>query len=172
MRTIALALALVTVACAAPDPAAPEEAAACVASGPVPDMIVSLWDCMLRQEGLPPDVAQERALDALVVAHCESAWNPAVVAYAGRYRTAPHPVTGRTHTEAGVFLLTREEADRHIEGGYGAVLDAEKNIRAAAEVYLELRSAGEDPFSRWSCARSMLAPGERPSWVETYRPPA
>jgi hypothetical protein len=144
--------------------------------GGVPELVVELWVCELLAAGVPADAAVELALDAVVLSHCESAWNPAVVAFAGRYRDVPRPLDGRIYTQAGVFQLTREQADRHVPGGYAAALDPQANIVGAARLFAARYPEGRlAAFSGWGCAPLVLpgfadGPAALPSWAELYRP--
>jgi hypothetical protein len=145
------------------------------ASWGVPEQIGALWRCELATAGVPPAEAAQLAAEAVVLAHCESAWNPSALAYAGQFRTVPHPVTGREHTEAGVFQLSAIDAELFVPGGPPALTDSRANIVGAARLFLSRylgggRLAG---FSPWACAPRVIpgfpgAPDRLPDWAFAY----
>lgn len=178
LSRLAAAAALLTVAvgCARPETSAHKVDGCDVpAVWSVPEQVGELWRCELRAAGVPDADASRIAAEAVVLSHCESAWNPSALAYAGQFSTVPHPLTGRVHTEAGVFQLSARDAELFVPGGADAVLDARANIVGAARLFLSrFLSAGRlAGFSAWPCAPQVIpgfpdAPDELPSWALSY----
>jgi len=137
-------------------------------------------DRTLAEAGVPAEEARRIAAEAVVVAACESEWDPAAVVFDGRYLHAPHP-NGNRYTAAGVFQLIRRVADRWVDGGYAAVLDPRRNVDAAARLFVHTRAAGFRGWEDWACAAasdgfraaSVLpgwpgGPAELPDWAWRY----
>jgi hypothetical protein len=141
----------------------------------VPEQVGALWRCELAAAGVPASEAARLAADAVTLSHCESSWNASALAYAGRFRSTPHPVTGRTHSEAGVFQLSAVDVELFVPGGAPAALDSQANIVGAARLFLSRyltggRLAG---FSPWPCATRVLpgfpdGPDTLPAWAWRY----
>lgn len=182
LLSLAACAAFLLSSCSA-DRAASAPDAACSFSGPWgPETLVKVWECELTSSGVDDRSARDLAVKALVVAHCESGWNPSVSYFAGRFSSVPNPSTGRVHSEAGVFLLTREEAEEFMDGGYARVFDPVENTRAAAKIFLEAAggpdavssgSYAEVAWGRWPCHASVLphpvgAAPSLPSWAAAY----
>jgi hypothetical protein len=164
-------------ACAPPSPQT-EGACSAPVAWSIPEQVAELWRCELSAAGLTPQDAAGLAADAVVLSSCESAWNPAAVAYGGRYVTSPNPLTGTLHSAAGVFQLRRSDADEFVPGGYREVLDPQANIVGAARLFLAGYRAGgrQAGFAPWPCATddpSVLpgfpgGPAALPSWAYRY----
>lgn len=151
------------------------------ASGtPVPDMVAEIFRCRVSPH-LPPEKVDRVVREAVVVAECESRFDPNVVVFDGRYADSPHPRTGMRYTAAGVFQFIRATADDYIVGGYAKVKDPVANIDAAARLYLDTRSHGGWGWEPWECAavngsfkaNSVLpgwpgGPAEIPAWALKY----
>ena len=99
----------------------------------------------------------------------------------GRFVAAANPATGYRYTAAGIFQFIRVRADQWVEGGYANVMDARRNIDAAARLYLHNRVRGYAGWDDWACAAandgfkvgSVLpgwpgGPPELPAWAWTY----
>ena len=95
--------------------------------------------------------ARQMAAEAVVVAHCESRFDPNAVVFDGRYRDARHP-NGNHYSAAGVFQFIRKTANRWINGGYSNVHDIRLNIDAAARLFIHNRSRGYRGWDDWACA--------------------
>jgi hypothetical protein len=147
----------------------------------VPSMVAEIFRCRLGEAGYAPEQVRAVAAEAVVVAECESRFDPAAVVFDGRYRDAAHPVTGDRYTGAGVFQLVRKTADQWLDGGYGRVTDPVANIDAAARIYVSNARRGYPGWSDWACAAandgfratSVLpgwpgGPRELPGWAFTY----
>ena len=149
-------------------------------TGGVPHLVAAIFRCHLRHAGwAEPDVKRVTA-EAVVVARCESVWDPEAVVFDGRYRDTPHP-NGNRYTAAGVFQFIRSTADRWVRGGYAKVTDARLNIDAAARLYLHNHRRGYAGWSDWACVavndgfkEGSVLPGwpggpERlPKWAKRY----
>lgn len=172
---VAAALAVSLIGCTAdPDPQRPTECTAPANLG-VPEQVGELWRCELARAGVPSSQIPQLVADAVTLSHCESSWNPSAVAFAGRYRSIPHPQTGQIHTQSGVFQLTEADAERFVPGGFQAVLDPRANIVGAARLFLSRHLAGgrQSGFSPWPCASQVLpgfpaAPPQLPDWAWLY----
>lgn len=140
---------------------------------PVPDMVAQIFRCRLAREQVDPEQTASAVAEALVVSRCESLWNARALALDGRFRNAPHPVTGQVVSEAGVFMLP-DSLGKWAPSGADR-LDPVQNINAAASLWLASRD-----WSQWPCAtgrRSSYASGpvlpqyggpELPSWSLEY----
>lgn len=115
------------------------------------EMISSIWGCMLVPAGLPKSEQDIAVSFAVEVARCASGWDPAAVAYGGRFIDTPHPDTGRTHDEAGLFALSRPVADAFVPGGYGAATSAGPAAEGAARIWLTERAAGRSGWDPFPC---------------------
>jgi hypothetical protein len=147
---------------------------------PVPQMVADVFRCRLAPH-LPPEQVDHIAREAVVVAECESRFDPEVVVFDGRYADSPHPRTGLRYTAAGVFQFIRATADDYVDGGYANVTDPAANIDAAARLYLDTRERGGGGWEPWECAAvngafkaSSVLPGwpggpaELPAWSLEY----
>lgn len=169
---------------AAESGAAAQALRGCVDAGPtdadVPTMVAEIFMCRLVEAGFDEWQVRQWAAEALVVAQCESGFDPDVVVFDGRYLDAPHP-NGNRYSAAGVFQLIRRVADRWIEGGYANVADPRLNIDAAARLFIHTRAAGFGGWEDWACASvsdgfkvgSVLpgwsgGPAELPGWTAPY----
>lgn len=156
----------------------------CVDAGPVdadvPTMVADIFMCRLAEAGFDEPHVQQWASEALVVAQCESRFDPNAVAFDGRYLDAPHS-NGNRYSAAGVFQFIRRVADKWIEGGYANVADPRLNIDAAARLFIHTRGAGFRGWEDWACASvsdgfkvgSVLpgwsgGPAELPGWTAQY----
>lgn len=124
------------------------------ASMPVPNQIGAIWWCRLEQAGIRGEERDRIVAEAVVVARCESGWNPQAVVFGGRYRDVPHPDTGLRYTAAGVFQFIDTSANHWIVGGYANVKDPIANIDGAARYFLDRYRAGgrQTGWSPWACA--------------------
>lgn len=120
--------------------------------GDVPTVVAEIFRCRLERAGYAPDEVRQVAAEAVVVAQCESLWDPAAVVFDGRYLHQAHPRTGNRYSAAGVFQFIRATANDWIEGGYPYVFDAGRNIDAAARLYLHNRANGYRGWEDWACA--------------------
>ena len=141
----------------------------------VPEQVGELWRCELRGAGVAEAEVVRIAAEAVALSHCESAWNASALAYAGQFASTAHPLTGRVHTEAGVFQLSASDAEMFVPGGRAAVLDARANITGAARLFLSRYHGGGSlaGFSPWPCAAQVIpgfpgAPDQLPSWALLY----
>jgi hypothetical protein len=147
---------------------------------PVPAMVADVFRCRLAPH-LAPEEVERVAREAVVVAECESRFDPDVVVFDGRYTDSPHPRTGMRYTAAGVFQFIRATADDYIVGGYANVSDPVANTDAAARLYLDTRAHGGGGWEPWECAAvngafkaSSVLPGwpggpaELPAWAMAY----
>lgn len=148
------------------------------AGTPVPGIVASIFRCRLRQAGFSDAEADRVAAEAVVVSRCESGWEPAALAFGGRYVDRPHPVTGQRYTARGVFQFIRSSGDRWIRGGWEAADDPVASTHAAVDYWLAVRSSGGRGWEPWACAaandgfarRSVLpgwpgGPVELPEWA-------
>lgn len=149
----------------------------------VPEMIGAVWRCRLGQAGIDGAERERIVAEAVVVARCESNWNPNVVVFNGRYTRTPHPRTGLRYTAAGVFQFIDSSANRWVAGGYANVHDPIANIDGAARYFIAERRAGRPGagWGPWACAMandgfataSVLpgypqGPAELPGWAWSY----
>lgn len=118
--------------------------------GGVPHLVAAIFRCRLRRAGWAERDVERVAAEAVVVARCESVWDPDAVVFDGRYKDTPHP-NGNRYSAAGVFQFIRKTADRWIEGGYANVTDPRLNIDAAARLYLHNHRRGYPGWSDWAC---------------------
>lgn len=143
----------------------------------VPIQITEIFKCHLREVGVSERRARQMAAEAVMVAHCESRFDPNAVVFGGRYRDVPHP-NGNRYSAAGVFQFIRRTADSWINGGYSNVHDIRLNIDAAARLFIHNRSRGYRGWEDWACAAandgfkvgSVLpgwpgGPAHLPAWV-------
>jgi hypothetical protein len=161
----------------APAPAPADCADAGRADAPVAEIVVEVFRCRVLEAGGSPEEARRVAAEAVTVAACESRLDATAVVFDGRYADVPHP-NGNRYTAAGVFQFIQRVADRWVDGGYAAVLDARANVDAAARLYLHTRAAGFRGWEDWACAAvsdgfadaSVLpgwpgGPAELPDWA-------
>lgn len=120
--------------------------------GPIPDVVAAIFRCHLRRAGFSEQAVGQTVAEAVVVAHCESRFDPKIVVFGGRYVDRPHPRTGYRYTAAGVFQFIRATAERWIDGGYTHVRNPRANIDAAARLYLHNRASGLAGWEDWACA--------------------
>lgn len=118
----------------------------------IPVLVGDIFQCRLREAGYAPADADRIAAEAVVVAHCESLFDPAIVVFDGAYLDRPHPATGFRYSAAGVFQFIRRTAELWIPGGYANVTNARLNIDAAARLYLHNRARGYGGWDDWACA--------------------
>jgi hypothetical protein len=143
----------------------------------LPDIVSQVWKCRLT-----PILGLERATwvaaEAVVVAQCESLFDPNAVVFDGAYLNQPHPQTGMYYSAAGLFQFIRRVADEFIDGGYAAATDPVKNTEGAVRLWLDTRSKGGVGWENWECAavngafrgNSVLpgwpnGPAKLPSWA-------
>lgn len=151
------------------------------AETPVPSMVASIFRCRLLGAGYAPERVRTVAAEAVVVAECESHFDPDAVIFDGRYRDVAHPATGDRYSGAGVFQFIRRTADLWIDGGYANVTDPVANIDAAARVFISNEARGFPGWSDWACAaandgfrsRSVLpgwpgGPAALPAWAHEH----
>jgi hypothetical protein len=131
----------------APGAGCPDLEAASVAQ-----LVADIFRCRLRAAGYDEPEVRRVTAEAVTVAQCESLLQPHVVVFDGRYVATRHPRTGYFYTAAGVFQFIRDTADRWIDGGYAHVFDANRNIDAAARLYLANRALGLGGWEDWACA--------------------
>jgi hypothetical protein len=153
----------------------------CPDAGPVdadvPTMVGEIFRCRLLEAGVDRAQAHQWAAEALVVAECESHWDPDAIVFDGRYLDRPHP-NGNRYTAAGIFQFIRTTADTWVDGGYANVHDPRLNIDAAARLFIHTRAAGFRGWEDWACAAandgfkvgSVLpgwpgGPAELPGWA-------
>lgn len=129
----------------------------------VPATIAAAWRCQLARAGVDAETIRAAAAGAVTQARCASGWNPGAVAAGGRYVDAPDPRTGKVDTRAGVHMLTREQADAHVDGGYRHVADTAASAAGAARMWLAGRAG--DPWAGFECAAEAAAP---PEWAFDY----
>src|SRR5439155_17371206 len=98
-------------AVAAPDPCGVSD------QTPVPKLVATIFRCRLTPR-LGAEQASKVAAEAVVVAQCESEFDPAAVVFGGEYVSRPHPRTGLYYTATGLFQFIRTTADQFIDGGY------------------------------------------------------
>ncbi len=150
-------------------------------AGEVPELVGSIFRCHLRRAGFAEPDVRRVAAEAVAVSYCESHWNPEAVVFDGRYVTVPNPATGYHYTAAGVFQFIQVRADQWIDGGYASVMDARRNIDAAARLYIHNRGRGYGGWDDWACAAandgfkvgSVLpgwpgGPAALPDWAWSY----
>jgi hypothetical protein len=165
---------------AAPEPAPRRVKCHERGEGSVPHLVAAIFRCRLRRAGWAERDVRRVAAEAVVVARCESVWDPEAVVFDGRYRDTPHP-NGNRYSAAGVFQFIRRTADRWIPGGYANVTNARLNIDAAARVYLHNHQRGYAGWSDWACVAvndgfkdgSVLpgwpgGPARLPKWSRRY----
>lgn len=121
----------------------------CAPAGvPVANQVAAIFRCRLAREGIVGEQADTVVAEALVVSRCESGWNPTAAAFGGRFATTAHPVTGRTYTHRGVFMIPADVAEAGwVTGGSAALTDPVANINAAASLWLTTRS-----WDQFGCA--------------------
>lgn len=127
------------------DPCAPTPGTA------VPDLVASIFRCRLTPH-LGAERARHVAAEAVVVAECESAFDPAAVVFDGQYLQRRHPQTGMYYSATGVFQFIRTIADQFIEGGYAAATDPVANTEGAVRLYLDSLTKGGRGWESWECA--------------------
>jgi hypothetical protein len=156
----------------------------CVDAGPadadVPTLVAAIFECRLTEAGVDEAHVKKWTAEALVVAECESLFEPEAVVFNGKYLDTPH-ANGNRYSAAGVFQFIRATAEKWIEGGYANVKDARLNTDAAARLFIHNREAGLLGWDDWACAAahdgfkvgSVLpgwpgGPGGLPEWVNEY----
>ena len=165
-------------------PPPPAEVASCVEAGDsndVPRVVADIFRCRLTEAGVATAEARRIATEAVVIAHCESKFDPNAVVFDGRYVDRPHPSTGDRFSAAGVFQIIRRVADQWVDGGYAQVRDPRRNIDAAARLFIHNRARGYGGWGEWACAAandgfkvgSVLpgwpgGPAALPGWAEEY----
>jgi len=103
----------------------------------VPNMVAAIFRCRLARSGVAGASADAVVAQALVVSRCESAWNADARAFNGTYALSKNPADGRTYTQAGVFMIASDLADRGwVAGGRSGLTNPVANINAAASLYL------------------------------------
>lgn len=103
----------------------------------VANQVASIFRCRLAREGIVGADQEQVVAEALTISRCESGWNATAAAFGGRFAATTHPVTGRTYTHRGVFMLTQAQAQAGwVDGGLDAVNDPAANINAAASLWL------------------------------------
>lgn len=135
---------------AGPPPPPPSCAESVPADADLGTMVAAIFGCRLAEAGIGGEDARRTVAEALVVAGCESEWDPSAVVFDGRYVRSPHP-NGNRYTAAGSFQLIERVADRWVDGGYANVLDPRRNIDAAARLHLHTRAAGFRGWEDWAC---------------------
>lgn len=151
-------------------------------SNDVPRVVADIFRCRLAEAGVDEAEAKRLAKEAVIVAQCESRFDANAVVFGGRYLHTPH-WNGNRYSAAGVFQLIRKTADVWIDGGYGQVFDARRNIDAAARLFVHNRARGLGGWGDWACAaandgfkRGSVLPGwpggpaAYPDWVDQYVP--
>lgn len=140
-----------------------------------PTMVAQIFRCRLDIAGITGESQDKIVAEALVVSRCESGWNPLALAFAGKFRNSPHPVSDMTYDQGGVFMLSAEESERLMTAGYKDVHNPVANINAAASLWL----ISQD-WSSWGCATGageLFEAGpelpqyggpELPSWAKSY----
>lgn len=118
------------------DPSSGAAACSPPSSDPIPAMVAAIFACRLSTAGRSPKTVREAIAEAEVVSRCESGWNSAAKAFGGRYQSAPDPANGRVYSQAGVFMLSKAEANAYVPGGYANDLNPIDNINGAAAIYL------------------------------------
>lgn len=148
----------------------PLEGGACAdtPSAQVPTLIVEVWRCALRKNGV---VSEQVLKEALVVSECASAWNPSAREFDGRYKTEVNPTSGRTYEGVGLFGVPANLVPAWVAGG--SAEDAWANALAAARMYSHEALSGRDPWGWSVCARGdAVVQGvlgrEFPEWVSRY----
>jgi len=144
---------------------------------PIPNMVAEIFRCRLAGH-LAPETAARVAAEAVVVAQCESRFDPDAVVFDGAFVNRAHPRTGMRYTATGVFQFIRATADTYLEGGYAHATDPVRNIEAAVALYLDNRANGGRGWESWECsgvngafrARSVLpgwpgGPPTLPAWA-------
>jgi hypothetical protein len=106
----------------------------------VPQIIASVFRCRLEAAGIDPTTTATEVASALVVSRCESSWNPAALAFGGRWLTTPDPATNRTYDNAGVFMLSSTQARTYVPGGPAARTSTSASANGAASLWLTTRS--------------------------------
>lgn len=141
----------------------------------VPTMVTEIFRCRLQGANIIGEVQDKVVAEALTVSQCESGWNSLALAFGGKFAETKHPVSGKVYSQAGVFMLSKEQADLLIPEGYEQVLDAKSNINAAASLWLTTKD-----WSAWGCATGhgeLFEAGpvlpqfngpELPSWAYSY----
>jgi hypothetical protein len=165
------------------EPVAPPPVQACdeLRGEDVPRLVADIFRCHLRDAGYSRGETRRVAAEAVVIAQCESLFDPNAIVFNGRYLHERHPRTGYFYSAAGVFQFIRDTANKWIVGGYDNVLDPTANIDAAARLYLANRSLGLGGWEDWACAAandgfkatSVLpgwpgGPAELPDWAWSY----
>lgn len=160
-----------------------QPAETCVEAGnsnDVPRVVADIFRCRLAEAGYTETDAKRIAVEAVVISHCESKWDPNAVVFDGRYLNRRH-ANGNFYSAAGVFQFIRKTADEYVDGGYAQVTNPRRNIDAAARLYLANRERGAGGWEDWACAAandgfkvgSVLpgwpgGPAALPSWAAKY----
>ena len=114
---------------------------------PVPQIVASVFRCRLLAAGVPAADTQVQVSSALVVSRCESQWNTGAKAFGGAWSQTPNPTTGKTYTNAGLFLWSNDQATRYLPGGPGSLGDPVASANGAASLWLATRS-----WASYGCA--------------------
>lgn len=117
----------------------------------VPDVVATIFRCRLTPR-LGAERAKHVAAEAVVVAECESAFDPAAVVFDGQFLRRRHPQTGMYYSATGLFQFIRTIADQFIDGGYAAATDPVANTEGAVRLYLDSLSKGGRGWESWECA--------------------
>jgi hypothetical protein len=122
--------------------------------GPVAvvDLVRLVFTCRAIEAGLSLDTAATVAANAVAVAQCTSAFNPASIAHGGRFVNNVNPATGTIDDRAGVFGLSEAVAANHVVGGSAARGEAWANVDGAARLWVHERSWGRWGFDPFGCA--------------------
>jgi len=115
----------------------------------VPDLVHLVFLCRTLEAGITLDEAQQVARQAVAVARCISAFDPAALSQSGRRASASEPSTGVRSDRVGVFGLSAAVADNHVVGGAPARGETWANVDGAARLYVHERTWGRwgwDPF--------------------------
>lgn len=135
---------------------------------PVPSLVAAVFRCRLAREGVTGADQDRVVAEAVVVARCESGWNAAARAFAGRFATSPNPADGRRYTQSGVFMISAELADAGwVHGGAGALEDPVANVNAAASLWLATRG-----WEQFGCATGTVGGFESGPVLPGYGGPA
>lgn len=117
------------------------------ANASIPDLVARIFRCRLSAAGIQGEEQKKVVAEAVVVSKCASNWSAGAMAFDGKFRTTPYPLTGETYSQAGVFMLSQDLAQRFVPGGYNNVQDPVANINGAASLWLSSGSWGP-----WPCA--------------------
>jgi len=143
----------------------------------VPQLIVTIWGCGLRTQGFSENDVVTIVTEALLVANCASGFNPAAVAFNGKYFESPHPQTGQLETGQGLFQLDTGAIDKYLPETLEP-LDPAANIETAFRMWLDHETFGVSGWSGFMCGDPKLRPfqdvievvaqQEVPEWVAQH----